>query len=123
MGLDNYLYEVRSDMANGNFHYNVDRFCKPNEVQCWRRNWGLHRVMEKLYRLKGGPDEKFNGKFVRIVFKDLDFIESEIKSDHQKEEDYGWGSPEESLEQRLQIVSKIRSILEEGHSVYYTDSW
>jgi hypothetical protein len=121
MGLDSYLFEVRSDMACGDFHFEEDKFVKPYELQYWRRNWSVQRLMERLYRLKRGTNPHFNGQPVRIDSKDLDFIRSEIKHEHETDP-YWWGS-DQTLEAKLQIVDKIEKALKEGNSVYYNSSW
>lgn len=110
-------------MANGDFHYNTERFCKPNEIQHWRRNWTVHQIMEQLYRFKGGTKEQFNDVPLRIVFRDLDFIESEVKTCYKRDSGSGWFPPEDGLERQIAFIKKIKTVLEEGHSVYYNSSW
>ena len=78
MGLDMFAFTVSKEIAGS---VEVD-FKLPESVRLhyWRKHPGLHGWMEKLYRRKGGKEDRFDCASVRLLLADLVALERAVKA-------------------------------------------
>jgi len=116
MGLDMYSF-AKKDITNEKE--------KAIEIAYWRKFNALHGWMEDLYKKQGGL-ESFNCIPLVLTNKDLKELE-QVCSDKTLEYRAGffWGNSEpdeDDYNSILAFISKARSYMLDGYTVYY-DSW
>ena len=121
MGLD--MYALVTDTA---LTTPVD-FEPPAHEQLfyWRKHPNLHGWMEALYREKGGRGAEFNCVNLQLTKEDIDRLELAVKSGSLPETSgffFGRSDGSESNDD-LAFVTKARTALEAGRSVFYHPWW
>ena len=78
MGLDSYVYKVKLFDVIDNFSYkgSEEGGRDTNEFFYWRKNYGIHNVMKRVFIRKGGDYNlnQFNCDYVRIELSDIEFL-------------------------------------------------
>jgi hypothetical protein len=121
MGLDMYAYTTTGDVPEVDFEGPDDTA----ELHYWRKHPNLHGWMERLYRKKGGRDEKFNCASVLLTEADLAVLNSDVIGDRLPFTEgffFGVSRPEEKQDD-LDFIQKARAAIAEGKKVFYTSWW
>lgn len=121
MGLDMYAYTLRSQPASP-----VDFDGKDaTELHYWRKHPNLHGWMERLYREKGGADDRFNCANLQLTPEDIDRLEAAIRANALPEtEGFFFGISDGSeIEDDLQFVVNAREAVAAGLAVFYRSWW
>ncbi|MCP2041881.1 hypothetical protein L1281_002499 [Neisseria sp. HSC-16F19] len=132
MGLDMYAYAVSAEYADDCQHdirLWEDEQIEPIEAAqadtqfaYWRKFYQLHRWMEELYYQKGGEDEFFNCRTVRLELEDLDRLECALGTPEFASLG-SCGEPDpEGLEYTKEFIRRSREAIDGGQAVFY-DSW
>ena len=91
----------------------------------WRKHPNLHGWMERLYREKGGADEKFNCVTVALTRDDLDRLEAVIRLrrlPHTTGFFFGASDGSEEADD-LVFIRDAREALSCGKTVFYYAWW
>ncbi|UOO76501.1 phosphoglycerate kinase [Neisseria sp. Dent CA1/247] len=81
MGLDMYGYTMRAEFAGDRQTDEEREQAQLTDIAYWRKFNHLHGWMEELYREKGGQDEVFNCRTVRLELADLERLEQALDND------------------------------------------
>lgn len=96
------------------------------EIAYWRKFNHLHGWMENLYREKGGQEEIFNCRTVRLELEDLARLEQALKNDELKHTPgFFFGGEEiyaEDIKATNAFIATARDAIQNGLTVFY-DSW
>jgi hypothetical protein len=125
MGLDMYAFSTKAkpktdvDFSTKNFDV--------SELHYWRKHPNLHGWMQNLYDAKGGTSDSFNGDCVVLDSEDLDNLEQDIKDGNLPDTSgFFFGASfnnDEENDYDLLFVSKARTEIANGKTVYYTSWW
>ena len=96
------------------------------EIAYWRKFNHLHGWMENLYREKGGQEEIFNCRTVRLELEDLARLEQALKNDELKHTPGFFFGGEEiypaDIKATNEFIATARDAIQNGLTVFY-DSW
>ncbi len=125
MGLDMYAFSTKAK-PKSEVDFETKNF-KPEEVHYWRKHPNLHGWMQKLYDMKGGTSDSFNGDCVILDIEDLDNLEQDIR-DHNLPDTSGFffgesANGDEETKDDLDFIQKARYQIANGKTVYYTSWW
>ncbi|QEY25807.1 phosphoglycerate kinase [Neisseria zalophi] len=132
MGLDMYGYTMRAEFA-GDRQTDVmpetdeeREQAQLTDIAYWRKYNHLHGWMEKLYRIKGGKEEVFNCRTVRLDLTDLERLEQALENDElEYTPGFFFGGKEvyaEDIEETKKFIAVARDAIANGLAVFY-DSW
>lgn len=132
MGLDMYAYTMRAEFV-GDRQTDVmpttdeeREQAELTEIAYWRKFNHLHGWMENLYREKGGQEEIFNCRTVRLELEDLARLEQALKNDELKHTPgFFFGGEEiyaEDIKATNAFIATARDAIQNGLTVFY-DSW
>lgn len=132
-GLDMYVYKMKEFKPSNtvDFHEEIDFIVendgtihKPEEFFHWRNHPNLHGLMEKIYREKGGKENRFNCTPVQLTQEDLDRIGALVIDDELPiTEGFNFGlSSDKMKEKDIEFLEKASQALKEGFTIWY-DSW
>ncbi|EGV38771.1 hypothetical protein l11_02180 [Neisseria weaveri LMG 5135] len=132
MGLDMYGYTMRAEFAGDRQTDVMPQTDEEREqaqltdIAYWRKFNHLHGWMEELYREKGGQDEVFNCRTVRLELEDLERLEQELEKDElEYTPGFFFGGEEvypEDIEETKKFIATARDAIANGLAVFY-DSW
>lgn len=124
MGLDMYAFFVEKENAIS------DTKCRlaygQMEDYYWRKNYQLHRWMEKLWKKKTGNTNgsDFNCAQIRLYKEDIEELEEAINSweiDDSEPYDTRKYTTRDKVGD-LKFCEEAKAVIDEGYAVYY-DSW
>jgi len=125
MGLDMYAFSTKAK-PKSEVDFETKNF-KPTEVHYWRKHPNLHGWMQKLYDMKGGTSDAFNGDCVILDIEDLDNLEQDIKDGNLPDTSgFFFGESangDEETKDDLDFIQKARYQIANGKTVYYTSWW
>ena len=132
MGLDMYAYTMRAEFV-GDRQTDVmpttdeeREQAELTEIAYWRKFNHLHGWMENLYREKGGQEEIFNCRTVRLELEDLARLEQALKNGELKHTPgFFFGGEEiyaEDIKATNAFIATARDAIQNGLTVFY-DSW
>ena len=132
MGLDMYAYTMRAEFV-GDRQTDVmpttdeeREQAELTEIAYWRKFNHLHGWMENLYREKGGQEEIFNCRTVRLELEDLARLEQALKNDELKHTPGFFFGGEEiypaDIKATNEFIATARDAIQNGLTVFY-DSW
>ncbi|WP_197272088.1 phosphoglycerate kinase [Neisseria sp. 83E34] len=132
MGLDMYGYTMCAEFAGDR---QTDVMPKTDEereqaqltdIAYWRKFNHLHGWMEELYREKGGQEEIFNCRTVRLELEDLERLEQALDNNElEHTPGFFFGGEEvypEDIEDTKKFIAAAREVIANGLAVFY-DSW
>lgn len=125
MGLDQYLYKVKTNMSTKEFmerrdkldldkdgflnEKQFDELCNSvnmEEIDYWRKSYDLDKYLTNLYYEKGGTKE-FNCKYLELTADDISNVIKHFKDDE---------SIVNSMEKALIQINK-------GYKIWYENWW
>lgn len=125
MGLDQYLYKVKTNMSTKEFmerrdkldldewgflnEKQFDELCNSvnmEEIDYWRKSYDLDKYLTNLYYEKGGTKE-FNCKYLELTADDISNVIKHFKDDE---------SIVDSMEKALIQINK-------GYRIWYENWW
>lgn len=125
MGLDQYLYKVKTNMSTKEFmerrdkldldkdgflnEKQFDELCNSvnmEEIDYWRKSYDLDKYLTNLYYEKGGTKE-FNCKYLELTADDISNVIKHFKDDK---------SIVDSMEKALIQINK-------GYKIWYENWW
>lgn len=125
MGLDQYLYKVKTNMSTKEFmekrdkldldkygflnEKQFDELCNSvnmEEIDYWRKSYDLDKYLTDLYYKKGGTKE-FNCKYLELTANDISDVIKHFKDDK---------SIVDSMEKALIQINK-------GYRIWYENWW
>ena len=132
MGLDMYAYTMRAEFV-GDRQTDVmpttdeeREQAELTEIAYCRKFNHLHGWMENLYREKGGQENIFNCRTVRLELDDLERLEQALKNDELKHTPgFFFGGEEiysEDIKATNEFIATARDAIQNGLTVFY-DSW
>lgn len=132
MGLDMYAYTMRAEFV-GDRQTDVmpttdeeREQAELTEIAYWRKFNHLHGWMENLYREKGGQENIFNCRTVRLELDDLERLEQALKNDELKHTPGFFFGGEEiypaDIKATNEFIATARDAIQNGLTVFY-DSW
>ena len=132
MGLDMYACTMRAEFV-GDRQTDVmpttdeeREQAELTDIAYWRKFNHLHGWMENLYREKGGQENIFNCRTVRLELDDLERLEQALKNDELKHTPgFFFGGEEiysEDIKATNEFIATARDAIQNGLTVFY-DSW
>ncbi|MFS6937878.1 phosphoglycerate kinase [Neisseria animaloris] len=128
MGLDMYGHTMCAEFAGDR---QTDVMPKTDEereqaqltdIAYWRKFNHLHGWMENLYREKGGQDEVFNCRTVRLELEDLERLEQELENGElEHTQGFFFGGEEvypEDIEDTKKFIAAAREAIANGLAVF-----
>ena len=127
MGLDMYAYRIEKSRAQGLFSVDfsgVSAEDKDGKVfHYWRKHWTLDRLMQILFKKKGGKGT-FNCQFLQLTEFDLNYLEriiysGKVKMEYAPDISYNRYIAQDDLD----FIAEARRIINSGDCVYYYNWW
>lgn len=134
MGLDMYAYAVSAlEAGDQQTDFDMKKFSTvEREFAYWRKFNHLHGWMERLYREKGGEEEVFNCRTVRLMPGDLDRLSKALEdvkaglpSELMPTSGFFFGSDtlyDGDVENLERFLERAREAIGRGAAILY-DSW
>lgn len=123
MGLDQFWYKTKiKPTSEVDFEIN-EATDDSEEIYYHRKTPALQDYMTDLYLEKGGENEAFNCRNLRITLEDLEQLEHEVINKNLNEDAGGffWGKHlEEDYKEIQEAINAAKKALNEGYFVYYT---
>ena len=115
MGLDSHVYVAKLSQVVNDFEFTGER----EEFYYWRKNWGMHHAMRRVFMRKGGDVNKsqFNCDYIRLNLDDILFLEKDtdwmdLHSDYRS-----------SHKEDLDFFKKAKKRLSQNDCALYFMSW
>lgn len=130
MGLDMYVYQIKSDLVEDKGDVDVPVFEIAEETEdprsvyselwYWRKFYALHEYMHELYTRKGGTDEMFNCNNVRLDLQDILDLEA-CKLDRRGTLSEQWHQNE--VDRLPDFFAAAKAAIKDGYSIFYSSWW
>lgn len=115
MGLDSHVYLVELSKVVNDFQFTGDK----EQFYYWRKNWGIHHAMRRVFMRKGGDVNKnqFNCDYIRLNLEDVLFLEK----------DMDWvdlySNGKSSYKEDFDFFRKAKRTLSKNNCTLYFTSW